>query len=95
MHDYHSPELPVRRPLPPLRLSPRYFGSILIHNSLAAVNFFLGCVGVIQVGRIINYRRSLDGSTTEAIKDAEKEVVDSAKATVAKVEAAVEKVEKK
>ncbi|EAU32537.1 hypothetical protein ATEG_07153 [Aspergillus terreus NIH2624] len=58
---------------------------------LAAVNFFLGCVGVVQVGRIVNYRRSVEGSTKEALKDVEHEVVDSAKATVAKVEAVVEK----
>ncbi|GES63089.1 UPF0041-domain-containing protein [Aspergillus terreus] len=58
---------------------------------LAAVNFFLGCVGVVQVGRIVNYRRSVEGSTKEALKDVEHEVVDSAKATAAKVEAVVEK----
>ncbi|KAF9887956.1 hypothetical protein FE257_009478 [Aspergillus nanangensis] len=58
---------------------------------LAAVNFFLGCVGIVQVGRIVSYRRSLDGSTTEAVKDMEHEVVDSAKAAVAKVEAVIEK----
>ncbi|KAG2418937.1 hypothetical protein HFD88_002040 [Aspergillus terreus] len=58
---------------------------------LAAVNFFLGCVGVVQVGRIVSYRRSVEGSTKEALKDVEHEVVDSAKATAAKVEALVEK----
>jgi len=30
---------------------------------LAAVNFFLGCVGVIQVSRILAYQRSLKGET--------------------------------
>ncbi|KAE8132618.1 hypothetical protein BDV38DRAFT_260594 [Aspergillus pseudotamarii] len=58
---------------------------------LAAVNFFLGCVGVVQVGRIYNYRRSLEGSPVEAVKSMEHEVVDSAKEVVAKTEAAVEK----
>ncbi|RAH42864.1 mitochondrial pyruvate carrier family protein [Aspergillus aculeatinus CBS 121060] len=58
---------------------------------LAAVNFFLGIVGVVQVTRIVQYRRSLDGSTTEAVKDLEKEVVDDAKAVAATTEAAVKK----
>jgi hypothetical protein len=55
------------------------------------VNFFLGCVGIVQVGRILSYRRSLEGSTTEAAKQMEHEIVDSAKNVVAKTEAAVEK----
>ncbi|PYH46039.1 mitochondrial pyruvate carrier family protein [Aspergillus saccharolyticus JOP 1030-1] len=58
---------------------------------LAAVNFFLGIVGVVQVSRIVSYRRSLDGSTTEAVKDLEKEVVDDAKAAAATAKAAVKK----
>ncbi|EAW08805.1 mitochondrial pyruvate carrier family protein [Aspergillus clavatus NRRL 1] len=59
---------------------------------LAAVNFFLGCVGVVQVSRILMYRRSLDGgSTKEALKDMEQGVVGSAKSVSAKTEAAVEK----
>ncbi|KAB8228154.1 hypothetical protein BDV23DRAFT_167490 [Aspergillus alliaceus] len=58
---------------------------------LAAVNFFLGCVGIVQVGRIYNYRRGLEGSATEAAKSMEHEVVDSAKEVVVKTEAAVEK----
>ncbi|PYH86670.1 UPF0041-domain-containing protein [Aspergillus uvarum CBS 121591] len=58
---------------------------------LAAVNFFLGIVGVVQVTRIVQYRRSLDGSTTEAVKDLEKEVIDDAKAVAATAEAAVKK----
>ncbi|KAG2026184.1 hypothetical protein GB937_002335 [Aspergillus fischeri] len=59
---------------------------------LAAVNFFLGCVGVVQVTRIFMYRRSLEGgSTKEALKDIEHEVVDSAKSAVGKAEAAVKK----
>ncbi|PYH28663.1 mitochondrial pyruvate carrier family protein [Aspergillus neoniger CBS 115656] len=58
---------------------------------LAAVNFFLGCVGVVQVGRIINYRRSLDGSTAAAVQDLEQEVADDAKAVATQAKAAVEK----
>ncbi|RAK96864.1 mitochondrial pyruvate carrier family protein [Aspergillus ibericus CBS 121593] len=58
---------------------------------LAAVNFFLGCVGVVQVGRIFSYRRSLDGSTTEAVKDMEHEVADQAKAVATQAKAAVKK----
>jgi hypothetical protein len=42
-------------------------------NSLAAVNFFLGCVGVIQVSRILAYQQSIKGKTPvqnhEAVKD--------------------------
>ncbi|KAJ5560265.1 hypothetical protein N7513_002664 [Penicillium frequentans] len=57
---------------------------------LATVNFFLGCVGVVQVGRIYNYRRSLDGSATETAKELEGEVVDSAKSVVSAVEGAAE-----
>ncbi|KAL2007424.1 hypothetical protein VTN00DRAFT_8862 [Thermoascus crustaceus] len=57
---------------------------------LAAVNFFLGCVGVVQVTRIFLYRRSLkDGSSKEAAKDLEHEVTDSAKAIASKAESAV------
>ncbi|ODM21081.1 hypothetical protein SI65_04134 [Aspergillus cristatus] len=58
---------------------------------LAAVNFFLGCVGVVQVSRIFMYRRSLEGSSTEAAKSMEHEVADSAKAVVHGAESAVKK----
>ncbi|KAI9372296.1 hypothetical protein BJX61DRAFT_454703 [Aspergillus egyptiacus] len=58
---------------------------------LAAVNFFLGCVGVVQVTRIFNYRRSLDGSSKEAVKDMEHEVVQEAKDVAAKTSQAVKK----
>ncbi|OJJ43021.1 hypothetical protein ASPZODRAFT_136556 [Penicilliopsis zonata CBS 506.65] len=59
---------------------------------LATVNFFLGCVGAVQVSRILMYRRSLnDGSSVEAAKDIEAEVVDAAKSVVEKTEKAVEK----
>ncbi|KAJ5729793.1 mitochondrial pyruvate carrier 2 [Penicillium malachiteum] len=62
---------------------------------LAAVNFFLGCVGVVQVSRIYAYRKSLEGSPEEAAKDMEKEVVDSAKGVVTAAEGAVKAVGEK
>ncbi|KAL4805891.1 UPF0041-domain-containing protein [Aspergillus unguis] len=58
---------------------------------LAAVNFFLGCVGVVQVTRIFNYRRSLDGSSKEAVKDMEQEVATEAKDVAAAATDAVKK----
>jgi hypothetical protein len=48
---------------------------ILTHPSLATVNFFLGCVGVVQVSRIFMWRASEEGKATlaaEAIKNEEK-----------------------
>ncbi|KAL2830303.1 hypothetical protein BDW59DRAFT_141391 [Aspergillus cavernicola] len=58
---------------------------------LAAVNFFLGCVGVVQVSRIVSYRRSVDGSTKEAVKDLEHEVVEEAKGVASAAREAVKK----
>ncbi|KAH0538223.1 hypothetical protein FGG08_005192 [Glutinoglossum americanum] len=57
---------------------------------LAAVNFFLGCVGTVQVSRIFMYRRSIKGSTVveepEGVKDKTvgqtKEIVDKSTAMV-------------
>ena len=49
-------------------------------DSLATVNFFLGCVGTVQVSRIFLYRRSVDGSSAAAAKDLEGEVTGEAKA---------------
>jgi hypothetical protein len=44
-------------------------------HSLAAVNFFLGCVGVIQVSRILAYQRSIKDKTPaqnlEEVKDSQ------------------------
>ena len=56
---------------------------------LATVNFFVGCVGLTQVVRIFLYRRSLDGSTREALKDMGHEASDSTKKMVEKAEEAV------
>ncbi|RJE26351.1 UPF0041 domain protein [Aspergillus sclerotialis] len=59
--------------------------------ALAAVNFFLGCVGVVQCSRIFLYQRSQKGSSLEAAKEMEHEVVDPAKKLGKEAEAAVEK----
>ncbi|GLI77818.1 hypothetical protein PoHVEF18_006112 [Penicillium ochrochloron] len=56
---------------------------------LAAVNFFLGCVGVVQVSRIFMWQRSQKGSSLEAAHELEHEAVDSAKAVVDQAETAV------
>jgi len=46
---------------------------------LAAVNFFLGIVGVIQVSRIVAYNYSNKGeSTTAQLEGAKEDIVDSA-----------------
>lgn len=46
----------------------------LVRNSLATVNFFLGCVGLIQSSRILAWRSSHKGdSVTQEAKDAAKE----------------------
>ncbi|KAL1957237.1 hypothetical protein VTO42DRAFT_6143 [Malbranchea cinnamomea] len=58
---------------------------------LAAVNFFVGCVGLTQVVRIFLYRRSVDGSTTEALKDMTHEATDSTKHMVERAEEIVHK----
>lgn len=55
------------------------------------MNFFLGCVGVIQVSRIYNYHRSLDGSSKEAVKDMEHELAGDAKAVASGAKNAVKK----
>ncbi|KAJ5919159.1 hypothetical protein N7466_010102 [Penicillium verhagenii] len=59
---------------------------------LAAVNFFLGCVGVVQVTRIVQYRRSLDGSAEETVVESAKGVVSAAEEAA---EGAVKAVEDK
>jgi hypothetical protein len=60
---------------------------------LAAVNFFLGCVGVIQVSRIFLYRRSLKDGSPEAVKDIAEDSKEStetvASVITSKVEATV------
>lgn len=47
---------------------------------LAAVNFFLGCVGVTQVTRILMHQRSQQGkSTGQMVEEDAKEAVDLGK----------------
>lgn len=56
------------------------------------MNFFLGCVGAVQVSRIFLYRRSLDeGSSKEALKDMIHDTADSSKHAVEKAESAIKK----
>ena len=55
--------------------------------SLAAVNFCLFLVGTIQCSRILAYQSSQKGSTTEALKSMEKDIVGSAKNAEKKIEA--------
>ncbi|CAG8098544.1 unnamed protein product [Penicillium olsonii] len=59
---------------------------------LAAVNFFLGCVGAVQVTRIFMWQRSQDGTVAEAAQTLEQGAVDSAKAAAGEAEGAVKKV---
>ena len=48
--------------------------------SLAAVNFFLGCVGVTQVSRIFLYQQSLKNETVgEVARDSAIDAKDTAK----------------
>lgn len=59
-------------------------------NSLAAVNFFLGVVGVIQVSRILAYQRSVKGQTAgEQLEAAKDETIAAAEGVKDKVQAAV------
>lgn len=48
------------------------------------MNFFLGCVGVIQVSRIVMYNQSHKGlpSTTDEVKEEVKEGVKEVKAAI-------------
>lgn len=73
----------------------RSFPANILLYSLAAVNFFLGCVGVVQVSRIFMWRRSQEGSALEAAKDLEHEAADSAKAVASKAKGAVKSVGEK
>ncbi|KAI9856627.1 MAG: hypothetical protein M1824_005324 [Vezdaea acicularis] len=57
---------------------------------LAAVNFFLGVVGSIQVSRILMYRRSVEGKSVEGdLKEAGEDVKVRAKGVVQDAKAAL------
>ncbi|KAH8695232.1 UPF0041 domain protein [Talaromyces proteolyticus] len=54
---------------------------------LATVNFFLGCTGLVQVTRILLWRRSQEGgSTAAAAKHLAEETTESAKSVAESVE---------
>ncbi|RDW92526.1 mitochondrial pyruvate carrier [Coleophoma crateriformis] len=53
---------------------------------LATVNFFLGCVGVAQVTRILLWRRSPEGKAALQLEAAQQSAVDTAKDVKGKVE---------
>ncbi|KAJ5358175.1 hypothetical protein N7541_005333 [Penicillium brevicompactum] len=59
---------------------------------LAAVNFFLGCVGAVQVTRILMWQRSQDSSAAETAQAVEQEAVGTVKAVAGEAEGAVKKV---
>ena len=56
---------------------------------LAAVNFFLGCVGITQVTRILLWQRSQTGSTKETLKEDTAGIKDAAVGAVKEVESKV------
>lgn len=59
------------------------------------MNFFLGCVGAVQVTRIFLWQRKQTDSTLEAAKEIEHEAVDSVKATAGAAEGVAKKVVEK
>lgn len=63
--------------------------------SLASVNFLLGCVGIVQVTRVLMYQQSLKGKPTSDLvvdnaKDVKNTIVDGAKDGAAKAKALVQ-----
>ncbi|KAI9838920.1 MAG: hypothetical protein M1819_004128 [Sarea resinae] len=59
---------------------------------LAAVNFFLGCVGAVQVGRILNYRsKAKNTSLIEELEGAGKEAAGTAEGIAKNPESATKK----
>ncbi|PGG98436.1 hypothetical protein AJ79_08877 [Helicocarpus griseus UAMH5409] len=62
---------------------------------LAAVNFFVGCVGATQVTRIFLHKRAVDGSSKEALKELSHEATDPAKAAVHRAEHKAEELVKR
>lgn len=90
MHDHQTPQHSVSLQFWTVALHTRPDWLIPL-ASLAAVNFFLGCVGVAQVSRIFMYRRSLEGSSVEAAKSMEHDVAGSAKSVVTEAESAAKK----
>lgn len=59
---------------------------------MATVNFFLGCVGVIQVTRILMWQSSQKNMSAGAqVEEAKDAAIDAAKGVVGDVKAAVAK----
>ncbi len=60
---------------------------------MAAVNFFLGCVGTVQVSRILLYRRSVGASdVTHEVKAATEGLVEEAREVAHEANVAVKEV---
>lgn len=63
-----------------------------IHHRLAAVNFFLGCVGLTQVTRILLYQRSQEGKSVGQVAEEDvKEAADIAKGIAKNPDGAAQK----
>lgn len=59
---------------------------IALVNRLAAVNFFLGCVGITQVTRIVRYQQSVKaGTVAEAVEQDAKDAAQTVKGETAAV----------
>ena len=56
-----------------------YYLMLIAAYSLAAVNFFLACVGVTQVTRILLYQRSLKDGSAQAVTDEAKDLANTVK----------------
>ena len=86
MHDYQASQFPVRH-----AAYLAFLEAIANLRSLAAVNGFLGIVGIIQCSRIFMWHRSVSGSSAEAAKEMEHEMAEPIKDAANKAENAVEK----
>ena len=75
--------------LPIFGVSSKLPFSRLTIGRLAAVNFFLGCVGLTQVTRIMLHRSSQKGSLEQAVKDEAGGVKDATVGAVKEAEGAV------
>lgn len=87
---HQTPKRPVQAPFHPAR---RFFKAATDKcYSLAAVNFFLCCVGVTQVTRILMWQRSHEAvSAGEVAEKDAKEVADTVKGIAKDPEGAAER----
>lgn len=75
--DHQAQELPVRPPSTQVyKNTPKPTNM----NSLAAVNFFLGLVGIVQVSRILMYESDKKKGLVEVVEDVKEDVKDKVKA---------------